>query len=299
MRTTWRPPALSLLTLCGALLFPAGAQATVNLRPLRPRRCAAAALRPRDGAPASRRPGAGHDADRLCAASASDRRRPSLGTIVAVDGGPATPRPRPPMCARWPPPWRRCCAAAIWSSSTSAGPAARGAIDCPPLQRGLIRKRSRSASARTSSAPLRRLHHGRSRRRPRRGARRPRADKIFFYGDSYGTLLGQAYAVRYPSRLRGLILDSAYPADDPYYRTLLPAGAARAGHRLPPLAELRRQRGRPLPRRRPALPRRRPLDRGPARLPARSRARWRRAPTSASTKATVASLPATRAASTG
>ena len=48
--------------------------------------------------------------------------------------------------------------------------------------------------------------------------------QVFFYGDSYGTLFGQAYAVRHPGSLRGLILDSAYPGDDPYYRTLLPAG---------------------------------------------------------------------------
>jgi pimeloyl-ACP methyl ester carboxylesterase len=48
--------------------------------------------------------------------------------------------------------------------------------------------------------------------------------KIFFYGDSYGTFFGQAYSVRHPGALRGLILDSAYPGDDPYYRTLLPAG---------------------------------------------------------------------------
>jgi pimeloyl-ACP methyl ester carboxylesterase len=48
--------------------------------------------------------------------------------------------------------------------------------------------------------------------------------KITLYGDSYGTLLGQAYAVRYASHLRGLVLDSAYPAEDPYYRTLFPAG---------------------------------------------------------------------------
>jgi pimeloyl-ACP methyl ester carboxylesterase len=53
--------------------------------------------------------------------------------------------------------------------------------------------------------------------------------KLTLYGDSYGTLLGQAYAVRYPSRLRGLILDSAYPGDDPYYRSLYPAGVRALG----------------------------------------------------------------------
>ena len=56
--------------------------------------------------------------------------------------------------------------------------------------------------------------------------------KIFFYGDSYGTFFGQAYAVRHPGTLRGLILDSAYPGDDPYYRTLLPASLRRAALRL-------------------------------------------------------------------
>lgn len=54
--------------------------------------------------------------------------------------------------------------------------------------------------------------------------------RVFLYGDSYGTLFGQAYAARYPGSLRGLVLDSAYPGDDPYYRTLLPAG--RSGLRI-------------------------------------------------------------------
>ncbi|MFI5028919.1 MAG: alpha/beta fold hydrolase, partial [Solirubrobacterales bacterium] len=33
-----------------------------------------------------------------------------------------------------------------------------------------------------------------------------------------------AYAARHPESLRGMVLDSAYPGDDPYYRTLYPAG---------------------------------------------------------------------------
>lgn len=47
---------------------------------------------------------------------------------------------------------------------------------------------------------------------------------VVLYGDSYGTLLEQAYAVRYGANLDGLILSSAYPADDPFWRTLYPAG---------------------------------------------------------------------------
>ena len=43
---------------------------------------------------------------------------------------------------------------------------------------------------------------------------------ITLYGDSYGTLLAQAYSVRYPASLRSMVLSSAYPADDPFWRTI-------------------------------------------------------------------------------
>ena len=37
------------------------------------------------------------------------------------------------------------------------------------------------------------------------------AGKIDLYGDSYGTYAAQAYALRFPQRLRSLVLDAAYP----------------------------------------------------------------------------------------
>ena len=81
--------------------------------------------------------------------------------------------------------------------------------------------------------------------------------KVFFYGDSYGTLFGQAYAVRYPG-------SPARPHPRlrlPGRRPLLPDAAAgrpaRAAGRLPPRADLLRRPGRALSPRRPPLPRRR------------------------------------------
>ena len=35
--------------------------------------------------------------------------------------------------------------------------------------------------------------------------------EVDYYGDSYGTYVGQVFAARYPNRLRSIILDSAYP----------------------------------------------------------------------------------------
>ena len=38
---------------------------------------------------------------------------------------------------------------------------------------------------------------------------------VDYYGDSYGTYVGQVFAVRHPDRLRSIILDSAYPVRAP------------------------------------------------------------------------------------
>jgi pimeloyl-ACP methyl ester carboxylesterase len=45
--------------------------------------------------------------------------------------------------------------------------------------------------------------------------------QVDYYGDSYGTYVGQVFAVRHPDRLRSIILDSAYPvrAPDPWFPT--------------------------------------------------------------------------------
>ena len=50
-------------------------------------------------------------------------------------------------------------------------------------------------------------------------------DKIDLYGDSYGTFFSQTFAVRYPSLVRTVILDSAYSAQwpDPWYADTNPA----------------------------------------------------------------------------
>jgi pimeloyl-ACP methyl ester carboxylesterase len=41
--------------------------------------------------------------------------------------------------------------------------------------------------------------------------------RIGLYGDSYGTFFAQTFALRYPDKLRSLVLDGAYPLDGPDY----------------------------------------------------------------------------------
>ena len=47
-------------------------------------------------------------------------------------------------------------------------------------------------------------------------------DQVDVYGDSYGTFLGQTFAIRHPDRVRSLTLDAAYPVVDqnPWYPDL-------------------------------------------------------------------------------
>lgn len=155
----------------------------------------------------------------------SDRRQPSLGTILATDGGPGYVSTDAPyvrsLSAVLAPLLRRRELVFVDARGTGRS----DVVDCPSLQHGLIQediaigqcadRLGLRYAAYTTAETANDLDAVR---------RALGVEKAYFYGDSYATLLGQAYAARYPARLRGLILDSAYPGDDPYYRTLLPAG---------------------------------------------------------------------------
>jgi pimeloyl-ACP methyl ester carboxylesterase len=154
-----------------------------------------------------------------------DTSRPSLGTIFAMDGGPGYASTAKPYAA---------------SLIAALGPILRrrdlvlydmrgtglsDAIDCPALQSGLIQEPIAIGECANQLGPAYAGYTSAEAAEDMNQLRRALGlGKIFFYGDSYGTFFGQAYAVRHPGTLRGLILDSAYPGDDPYYRTLLPAG---------------------------------------------------------------------------
>ncbi len=155
----------------------------------------------------------------------TDLRHRSLGTIIGVEGGPgyaATDQPyASSLIAVLRPLLRRRDLVLIDARGTGTS----GALLCNELQRGLIdeqiavgqcaRRLGNRFSDYTTAETVADIEAVR---------RSLGLGRVFLYGDSYGTLQGQAYAARYESGLRGLILDSAYPGNDPYYRTLLPAG---------------------------------------------------------------------------
>ena len=154
-----------------------------------------------------------------------DRSRPSLGTILATDGGPgygstAAPFVRSVNAALAPLLRRR---EIVYVDARGTGRS--DALNCRTLQRGLILESTAIGECANQLGP-RFAGYTTGETADDLDAVRKALElgRVFYYGDSYGTLLGQAYAVRHPGSLRGLILDSAYPADDPYYRTLLPAG---------------------------------------------------------------------------
>ena len=155
----------------------------------------------------------------------TDRQRPSLGTIVAMDGGPgyastAAPYARSLVAALGPLLRRRDLVLFDERGTGRSDP-----VDCPGLQNGLTQEAIAVAECANRLGSGYAGYTTAEATADLEAVRRELGlGRVFFYGDSYGTLFGQAYAVRHPGALRGLILDSAYPADDPYYRTLLPAG---------------------------------------------------------------------------
>ncbi len=141
----------------------------------------------------------------------TDPSRPALGTIVAQEGGPgySTTGSRDGYVRLFEPLRDRRDILLMDKRGTGTS----GAIDCPSLQGPgspaiadytacgaqlgpAAWLYSTAFAADDLAALLDALQRG----------------KVDFYGDSYGTFVGQVFAVRHPDRLRTLVLDSAYPA---------------------------------------------------------------------------------------
>jgi pimeloyl-ACP methyl ester carboxylesterase len=155
-----------------------------------------------------------------------DHSRPSKGAIVFIEGGPGYAATNfdsiKPMGAVFAPFLKHRELIAIDQRGTGLS----GPLNCKELQRGRVPQQK---ALRACAGKLGPKYQGYTTAESaadveavRKAIGLKKKDMIL-YGDSYGTYLGQSYAARYGKGLKALILSSAYPGDEPYWRTLYPA----------------------------------------------------------------------------
>jgi pimeloyl-ACP methyl ester carboxylesterase len=154
----------------------------------------------------------------------SDKRRPSLGTMVAIEGGPgfSTTDSRDSYLELLKPLMKRRDLLLVDNRGTGLS----SPLDCPALHRALIDYVERAGDCARQIGPSRDLYDTHyvvddlAAVLDKLGI-----DKIDLYGDSYGSYAAQAFAVRHGDRLRSLVLDGAYPlpGTDPAFGDLAEA----------------------------------------------------------------------------
>lgn len=147
-----------------------------------------------------------------------DRDEPSLGTVVAIQGGPGYSTLNGDFYYHEPyrPLLRRRSLLLVDLRGTGAS----DAVDCGPLQ--TMSPVDRDAWVRAVGRCGRSLGDLSGLYTTAQAADdlallldELGIGPVDLYGDSYGTYFAQSFATRYPSRLRSLVLDSAYPASGP------------------------------------------------------------------------------------
>ncbi len=154
----------------------------------------------------------------------TDRSVPAASTVLSIEGGPGfatTSAPGERVAV-----WRPVSATRDLLLVDLRGTGRSGALTCPAFHRHILDYIVRAAACAHQLGPdrdlystsqavqdlpvvLDALHLG----------------KVDLYGDSYGTYAAQAFALRYPGRLRSLVLDSTYPlpGTDPAWADLAQA----------------------------------------------------------------------------
>ena len=218
-----RPRPLASLAVSLVALAPASASAAVHRHPCR-------------DAPVGTRCGSIHvPLDRTGAVAGRlrieferyprrDRGRPALGTLLAVEGGPgySTTDSRDSYLTLLGPLRARRDLLLVDLRGTGLS----GALDCPALRRTVanyVQRAGRCARELGARRDLYGTHAAVDDLAAVLDALRiPRVD---FYGDSYGSYAGQAFAYHHGDRLRSLVLDGAYPVPgtDPAFGDLAEA----------------------------------------------------------------------------
>jgi pimeloyl-ACP methyl ester carboxylesterase len=151
-------------------------------------------------------------------------KKPPVGTIFAVEGGPGYASTNFDSAKSFRDVFRPLLRRRDLVLIDQRGTGHSQAVNCPQLQRGMVPEQIAVASCANQLGPR---YQGFTSAESAPDIEAVRTalgvGPITLYGDSYGTLLSQAYSVRYPGSLRSLVLSSAYPADDAFWRTIYPA----------------------------------------------------------------------------
>lgn len=159
------------------------------------------------------------------------RARPAVSTVLSLEGGPgySTAADRAARVELWRPLASRRDLLLVDLRGTGRS----GALRCAAFARSTGGYLARAGRCARQLGPARDLYAtGRAVDDLEDVLRALGAGRVDLYGDSYGTYAAQAFALRYPERLRSLTLDAAYPlpGTDPAYADLI--AAVRRGLRL-------------------------------------------------------------------
>src|SRR6516162_2959245 len=161
----------------------------------------------------------------------SDASRPAVSTVLSIEGGPgySTTANRRARLALWRPISARRDLLLVDMRGTGRS----GALNCPAYRKHILPYIKRAGLCAAQLGPDRQFYDtSQSVQDLEAVLEAVGAGKVDLYGDSYGSYAAQAFAVRYPWRLRSIVLDSTYqlPGTDPALADL--AQATRSSLRL-------------------------------------------------------------------
>ncbi len=154
-----------------------------------------------------------------------DRSKPPVSTVLSIEGGPGYPvtPDRDGRAALWRPVSERRDLLLVDLRGTGQS----GAIGCKAFTKSAIGYVERAGRCADELGPARDLYATSQAVQDLEAVLSAiGAGKVDLYGDSYGSYAAQAFALRFPQRLRSLTLDGTYPlpGTDPAWADLLDAG---------------------------------------------------------------------------